>query len=114
MSVSGSGPRAWVYNTILMWIGRRKKLKCDAEKPICTACKRVKRASGEEIECTWDEVKIPRRALQAMKRAEKERLKRAEAGAEIEPPAYDARTKRRRVEELEGRLGAWNGLLTKR
>lgn len=80
---------------------RKKKLKCDGQKPQCSACLRSKRMVDDTLTCTWDQVKIPRRALQAMRRAEKEQKK-------FEREQHtDNSKKRRRVEDLEGRLGKY-------
>ncbi|WWD17768.1 hypothetical protein CI109_102209 [Kwoniella shandongensis] len=91
---------------------RKRKLKCDAAKPVCTNCQkpRVRGANKSHDEaavepCTWDDHKEP----SARTRRRREMLKRR---AQENEGSEDGRaSKSGKLGELEDRIAAFEGAL---
>ncbi|WWC58471.1 uncharacterized protein I303_101014 [Kwoniella dejecticola CBS 10117] len=90
---------------------RKRKLKCDAVKPICANCQRPRqRGSGKgesttDVDtCTWDEPKEP----SARTRRRRESAKRqalASAHERLSEDDEEVSAKKAKLNELEGRIG---------
>ncbi|KIR97270.1 hypothetical protein L804_05452 [Cryptococcus deuterogattii 2001/935-1] len=92
---------------------RKRKLKCDAQKPVCGNCAkfRARGKSGDEQpheDCTWDEPKEP----SARTKRRRELAKRqAMESDHADGKEYGEKTKRAKLNELEGRIAAFEGAM---
>ncbi|WWC86356.1 uncharacterized protein L201_001230 [Kwoniella dendrophila CBS 6074] len=96
---------------------RKRKLKCDATKPICTNCSKPRQRgtgkgeSNAEIEaCTWDEPKEPS-ARTRRRRESARRQAEATAKEKREEDDSEVSAKRAKLNELEGRIAACQDVL---
>ncbi|WVW82420.1 hypothetical protein I302_104430 [Kwoniella bestiolae CBS 10118] len=91
---------------------RKRKLKCDAVKPICTNCQKPRQRGTNKNDhpsdneaCSWDEPKEP----SARTRRRRESAKRQALAAEQErrfEDDHEVSVKKAKLNELEGRIAA--------
>ncbi|WVQ97267.1 hypothetical protein IAU59_004378 [Kwoniella sp. CBS 9459] len=93
---------------------RKRKLKCDAVKPICTNCSKPRVRSGQKAEvqnesepCTWDEPKEP--SARTRRRRESARRQAQAAGQQSDDDddeGSEVLSKKAKLSELENRIAA--------
>ncbi|EIW72490.1 hypothetical protein TREMEDRAFT_72779 [Tremella mesenterica DSM 1558] len=86
---------------------RKRKLKCDAIRPVCSNCQKprvrgVPASITEKVSCTWDEPKEP--SARTRRRREQRRFSAQDSGEEESGQDLSAAAKRTRIEELEQRI----------
>ncbi|WWC66510.1 uncharacterized protein I206_100412 [Kwoniella pini CBS 10737] len=92
---------------------RKRKLKCDAIKPVCANCQKPRqRGSGKgespaELEsCTWDEPKEPSARTRRRRESAKRQALSSAQDRQLEDEQVTA--KKAKLNELEGRIGESN------
>ncbi|OWZ28817.1 hypothetical protein C361_06561 [Cryptococcus neoformans Tu259-1] len=114
-SVSGASntpPRVLARNSACHQC-RKRKLKCDAQKPVCGNCAkpRARGKSGDEQpheDCTWDEPKEP--SARTKRRRDLAKRQAMDSG-HADGKESGEKTKRARLNELEGRIAAFEGAM---
>ncbi|WVO16947.1 hypothetical protein L204_104633 [Cryptococcus depauperatus] len=91
---------------------RRRKLKCDANRPVCSNCQkyRAKGLGSSEMteECKWDEIKEP--SARTKRRREQAKRQAMEGEDLLTTRDEDSKAKRTKPDELEGRIAASEGV----
>ncbi|WVF70903.1 hypothetical protein IAT40_005698 [Kwoniella sp. CBS 6097] len=92
---------------------RKRKLKCDAVKPICTNCAKPRVRTGQKGEtqtesepCTWDEPKEPSARTRRRRESAKRQAQAAGQASDVDDEGAEILSKKAKLNELENRIAA--------
>ncbi|KAK6905818.1 hypothetical protein I203_106652 [Kwoniella mangroviensis CBS 8507] len=97
---------------------RKRKLKCDAVRPICTNCQKPRQRGinkGDHVlesePCSWDEPKEPSARTRRRRESAKRQALAAAQERREDQQDQEVSVKKAKLNELEGRIAACHGIL---